>query len=61
MTLRLKVGEKHVEHLQQYETLAVLLSQAFGGGSSSKTTTVSTANQPQTQGDAQRMFRNLFS
>lgn len=60
MTLRLKVGEKHVEHLQQYETLAVLLSQAFGG-SSSKTTTVSTANQPQTQGDAQRMFRNLFS
>ena len=60
MTLRLKVGERHIEHLQQYETLAVLLSQALGGGKASKTKSGSEANTPKTQTEAQLMFRNLF-
>lgn len=60
MTLRLKVGERHIEHLQQYETLAVLLSQALGGGKASEAKRGSEANIPKTQAEAQLMFRNLF-
>lgn len=58
MTLRLKVGQTHTANLQMYETLIIVVSQAFGGspGKSSPPT----APVPQNQAQAQQMFHQLF-
>jgi len=61
MSLKLKVGREHVDYLQQYETLAVILSQALGGGGKGGTEYDRTANEPKTAAEAHRMFKALFS
>ena len=51
MTLRLKVGQTHTANLQMYETLIIVVSQAFGGssGKSAPPTAPTPQNQAQVQ------------
>lgn len=56
MAMRLKVGREHIDYLQQYELLAVVVSQALGGGKAKDTK----VNEPKTAAEAHQMFRALL-
>lgn len=58
MTLRLRVGEAQTHHLQQYNTLATIVSQAFGGGSKASKPEIV---EPKTAAEAHAIFNSLFS
>ncbi|OJB45847.1 hypothetical protein BGV57_02960 [Burkholderia ubonensis] len=57
---RLKLGECQANHVQQFQTLAILLSEVLGTGTASSTSEPSQENVPKDFADAQRRLAAVF-
>lgn len=57
MRTRLKLGEKQAHFIQDYQSIAVVVSQALGGGTKAAN---ENKNVPQNKAEAQSLFNRVF-